>query len=122
MLISAEWVLQELSAHPAAFRHVQSCILAMPRDASDPKIGDVVTCIDASDAPGFGTGQALVNGHEYRVTDRSTAHVKLEGVIGWWDAVRFRAPLRGTDPLSYLLTAIDRGSWAEVLEARRAFR
>jgi hypothetical protein len=120
MNISAHWVLHVLSAHPAAHADLASRLAALPRDASDPKIGDDVTCIEAADAPTFG-GQALVHGQKYRVTDRSTAHVQLEGVTGWWDAARFRAPTRGVDPLSALLTAVDRGSWAEVLEARKAF-
>lgn len=120
MLVSAEWVLHVLSARPEARAHVASLLMQRPRSASDPQIGDDVVCIEAADAPTFG-GQALVHGQTYRVTDRSTAHVQLEGVTGWWDACRFRAPTRGVDPLSALLTAVDRGSWAEVLEARKAF-
>ena len=120
MLISAEWVLHVLSAHPSAHANLSSRLTALPRSASDPQIGDDVVCIEAADAPTFG-GQALVHGQTYRVTGRSAVHVKLDGVRGWWDAARFRAPARGVDPLSALLTAVDRGSWAEVLEARKAF-
>jgi hypothetical protein len=120
MLISAEWILHILGGHPSAASTVRAHLKELPRSSAAPGPGDTVICTDAGDAPSL-NGAAFVHGYTYRVLSREGAHVQIDGIPGMWDASRFRVPDRGVDPLSALLTAVDRGGWAEVLEARKAF-
>lgn len=113
MNISSHWVRYLLRDHPDALVHVTSALAAV-RPVSDIRVGDRLVCTDAADAPG------LVNGDVYTVDHVYPAHVCLAELAGRWDATRFRPTVPEVDPVTSLLKAIDRGDWAEVLEARKA--
>ena len=117
MNISSNWVRYLLRDHPDALVHVTTA-LAEIRPAADFVAGDKVVCVDASDS-------ALTHGDTYTIDHVYAGHmpmVCLKELAGKWDVARFRPTVPEVDPVTTLLKAIDRGSWAEVLAARGALR
>lgn len=114
MIISTHWLRHALREHPDA-------LAALALDTMSPlrgiRPGDSVVCTDMGD-----TGGDLERGREYAVSDAAAWWVTLREFPGTrFDACRFSHTQLAADPVTDLLAAIDRGSWAEVLEARKAF-
>lgn len=119
MIISTHWLRHALKDYPYAWAHVEPQLSAMT--ATRPLApGDTVTCISAADTE---TADMLTRGTVYTVTDAQAWWVTLAEHPGQrFDACRFVRPIEGADPVTDLLNAIDRGSWADTLEARKAFK
>ena len=113
MNVSAEWVLYVLRNHPEARAMVAEHVVHFRADL-EPEPGDVVLCINAFESP-------LKPRQLYTVLTRDRAYVTVEGLPGKHDIARFCRAIDGVDKLSDMLRAVDSGSWARVLEARKAF-